>query len=157
MYKVYRNIDGLEVQLPEYVFDKIKIQIIKYYPHECGGIFVGSIDENNTAIIKNMMMPRKFKSSPVFFLRVADFINKWLLRIFRQSEGRILYLGEWHSHPNGQPIPSTTDFNSMEKISLNENVRIRTPILLIVGYNSIRFKERFYIFYKQNLIPYESC
>lgn len=155
MYKEYKNKDGLKIIFPEGIFDKVKEFIVQHYPNECGGVFVGKIKEN-TAIIEEMMVPKRFRSTPVFFSRIAGMINKWLVQIFKKSKGDTIYLGEWHSHPNGGPYPSSTDFNSMKKIALNTDVRIETPLLLIVGYDGIRFNERFYIYHNQKLTPYGS-
>lgn len=154
MYKVYTNKDGLKIILPEKIFENIKKFVVKHYPNECGGVFVGKINED-TAVIEKMMVPRRFRSNPVFFSRIADFINKWLVRVFKQSKGETIYLGEWHSHPNGEPYPSSTDFSSMKKIALNTDVRIETPLLLIVGYDRNLFSEQFYLFYNDTLTTYE--
>lgn len=155
MYREYINKDGLKIMLPEKIFDDVKKFIVKHYPNECGGVFVGKI-EGDTAVIEKMMVPKKFKNTPVYFSRIADFINQWLIKVFKQSNGETIYLGEWHSHPNGTPSPSSTDHSSMKKIALNSDVRIETPLLLIVGYNTRQFNERFYIYHNQNLTPYGS-
>ncbi|MFN4314356.1 MAG: Mov34/MPN/PAD-1 family protein [Chitinophagaceae bacterium] len=154
MFREYKNKDGLCVLVPDKIFDDVKRYIVNHYPNECGGVFVGKI-EGDTATIEKMMVPQRFRSTPLFFTRIADFINKWLVRVFKQSNGETIYLGEWHSHPNGRPYASTTDFNSMRKIAANTDVRIETPLLLIVGYNGSLFEERFYIYHNQKLIPYE--
>jgi len=44
---------------------------------------------------------------------------------------RYNYLGEWHSHPNHAPFPSTTDILSMHDL-LDEERSISFAILLIV-------------------------
>lgn len=155
MYKEYTNRDGLKIILPERIFDEIKKCVVKHYPNECGGVFVGKIKEK-TALIEKMMVPKRFRSNPVFFSRIADFINKWLERVFNQSNGETIYLGEWHSHPNGAPYPSETDYNSMKRIAQNTDVRIETPLLLIVGYDNKHFNVRFYIYHNQKLTPYVS-
>lgn len=154
MYNEYTNIDGLEIILPGGIFDKVKEFVVQHYPNECGGVFVGKVKEN-IAIIEEMMVPKRFRSTPVFFSRIAGMINKWLVQIFKKSRGETIYLGEWHSHPNGSPYPSSTDFNTMKKIALNTDVRIETPLLLLVGYDGSRFNERFYIFSNNKLISYE--
>lgn len=154
MYRSYVNKDGLRVLLPTEVFDQIKVKIAKHYPLECGGIFVGCITEDGAACIEQMMMPKKFNSNRIWFLRVADFLNKCLLQIFKNNNGEVIYLGEWHSHPNAPPIPSKIDFQSMLRISVNSNIRIETPILLIVGYNGREYNECFYLLYRNKLIPY---
>ena len=46
---------------------------------------------------------------------------------------RLIYVGEWHSHPDGLPIPSGTDFNAMKEIAESDEVVIQNPVLLILG------------------------
>lgn len=155
MFKRYLNKDGLKIELPVKVLDNVKRITVKHYPNECGGVFVGKII-SNVAIIEKMMVPKRFKSTPIVFIRIADFINSWLVRIFKESHGETIYLGEWHSHPNAAPYPSITDLKSMRKIAKNEDVRIETPLLMIVGFEGNHFNERFYIYHNQNLISYDS-
>lgn len=154
MYKVYKNSTGLRVKLPESIYEEVQKCIEKFYPNECGGIFVGTIDNGNTAVISEMMLPKKFRSTPIYFVRVADLLNKWLEKIFQRDGGNTIYLGEWHSHPNGSPYPSNTDLKAMEDIANNNDVRISTPLLLIVAYNGEVYKEKIYIYQENNLKPY---
>jgi [CysO sulfur-carrier protein]-S-L-cysteine hydrolase len=45
--------------------------------------------------------------------------------------GRFNYLGEWHSHPNHLPVPSSTDIASMQALVRGER-DIPFAMLLIV-------------------------
>lgn len=156
MCRKYSNKDGLKIELPEAIFQEIKHQVDKFYPNECGGIFVGQITGGVTAKIEKMALPKKFSSTPVYFVRLNNFINGWLKRLFTKYNGNMIYLGEWHSHPNGQPYPSTTDLNAMKEIALNPDIRIQTPLLLIVGYNKKVYDEKFYIYKNNKLNPYSN-
>lgn len=155
MFRKYSNSDGLKIELPETIFRDIQKQVDKFYPNECGGIFVGTVTDDATATIKKMILPKKFRSTPVYFVRVTGFINKWLNGIFKKYNGEVIYLGEWHSHPNGSPTPSGTDLKAMQEISINPDIRIQTPLLLIVGYDKKKYEEIFYIYKTKQLIPYE--
>lgn len=156
MYRAYINQDGLKIILPESIWMEIKAVVAKFYPNECGGIFTGRIDvQNNTATIEQVIVPEKIRSSPVFFRRFAKSINNVLSQLFVKSKGESHYLGEWHSHPNGMPSPSHTDFSTMQKIAANTNIAIKTPVLLIIGYDTLSFNERFFILFNNRLISYE--
>ena len=141
--------------MPESIFDDVKKQVRKHYPKECGGIFIGKINNDNEAVIEAMMVPNTFFSTRVLFVRVSGFLNKWLEKIFHQSNGDLYYLGEWHSHPDAPPIPSWKDLNSMKKIAENPDKRIKTPLLLIIGFDVKSFNEKFYLFSNDKLVPYE--
>jgi integrative and conjugative element protein (TIGR02256 family) len=68
------------------------------------------------------------------FVRSVEHHHK-ALREFYEKTGsdfsRFNYLGEWHSHPNHLPIPSTTDVMSMESLVYGER-DIPFALLLIV-------------------------
>lgn len=156
MYRAYINQDGLRIILPESIWMEIKAIVAKFYPNECGGIFTGRIDiQNNTATVEQIIVPEKIKSTPVFFRRLAKGINDVLSQLFVKTKGESYYLGEWHSHPNARPYPSDTDFSTMQKIADNANIAIKTPVLLIVGYDGHSFSERFFILFNNRLISYE--
>lgn len=52
----------------------------------------------------------------------------------KESEGAVQFVGMWHSHPDGPPLPSDVDLNGMAKLMNNVQGGARSPLLLIVGY-----------------------
>ncbi len=154
MFRKYISKDDLIIELPETIFQEIQLHVDKLYPNECGGVFVGNIKDDVTARIDKMVLPKKTRSTPVYFVRLTSFINRWLLNIFKKYNGEVIYLGEWHSHPNGTPFPSGTDLKTMREIAINPDIRIQTPILLIVGYDKRTYNEIFYMYKNNKLIPY---
>ncbi|ASK19254.1 peptidase [Halomonas sp. N3-2A] len=52
---------------------------------------------------------------------------------FSRSSGRLQYLGEWHTHPEDVPSPSSTDLNSWKRYLIADE----PMVLLIVGKNEI--------------------
>lgn len=155
-YRAYQNADGLNILLPETIWQAIQAEVVRFYPNECGGILIGRIDAGtDTAVIEQMIMPAKNTATPVFFKRLAKGINQLLSDLFKKSDGVSRYLGEWHSHPNSIPEPSFIDLSTMRKIAANKNITIKTPLLLIVGYNRECFDEQFFITFNNKLIRYE--
>lgn len=56
-----------------------------------------------------------------------------VISTFSQSDGRKQYLGEWHTHPEDYPAPSSTD-----KSSWARNLKYNKPmIVIIVGRNNL--------------------
>jgi integrative and conjugative element protein (TIGR02256 family) len=55
-----------------------------------------------------------------------------------QDYGRFNYLGEWHSHPLFDALPSATDLKAMQSIVEDEAVGANFLILLVVKRNSRR-------------------
>jgi integrative and conjugative element protein (TIGR02256 family) len=59
-------------------------------------------------------------------------------RVFKESDGSHLYLGEWHSHPLGPARPSGTDITTLADIAAEEAVGLRQPIALIQQTKTVR-------------------
>ena len=54
----------------------------------------------------------------------------------RFSRGSVGFIGMWHTHPNGNPTPSLTDYNAMLSIVENPDLSCARSILIIIGPNS---------------------
>lgn len=82
--------------------------------NESGGILLGQVKDNVIYILK-ASIPNEFdKSSRFSFVRnksVAQLITNYE---FENSEGKTVYLGEWHTHPEKRPSPSNQDIKMIE-------------------------------------------
>lgn len=63
------------------------------------------------------------------FERKGDHHQQNVDELFKQSDGFLVYLGEWHTHPEDFPQPSYTDIKSW----LTELIATEPMVLLIVG------------------------
>lgn len=144
----------MEIRLPQEIFDSLLVKAAHYYPKECGGVFVGRVHEN-VATIEMYKMPRRILSTSILFRRVAKWLNTWLADIFTKQNGDLIYLGEWHTHPDSSPDPSTTDIAALLRIAQNEDIRTQNPLLLIIGLNPSVNVERFYTYYNNQIIVYD--
>jgi integrative and conjugative element protein (TIGR02256 family) len=52
-------------------------------------------------------------------------------RVHELSDGRYRYLGSWHTHPLGQPHPSSMDISTAQDIASQQDVGVPGPVLLI--------------------------
>ena len=52
------------------------------------------------------------------------------------SRGSVSFIGMWHTHPNGNPTPSPTDYDAMLSIVQNPDFSCARSILLVIGPNS---------------------
>jgi integrative and conjugative element protein (TIGR02256 family) len=155
MYRRYRNDTGSDVLLPETIFDQMKAECQRYYPRESGGVLIGHIQDGSTAVIDQMIMPRRFFSTRIFFSRPRFFINRQLKRIWEESKGQTFYLGDWHCHPNMSSRYSLTDYKAMVSIASNPDIKMKTPILIIVGYSPPEYSETVYVLMNGQLKVYD--
>jgi integrative and conjugative element protein (TIGR02256 family) len=81
-------------------------------PNETGGILVGSFDDQRAVLHILLALPAPVDSeqSPTFFIRGARSLKPLVEEIAALSAGVLVYIGEWHSHPdNSATRPSVDD------------------------------------------------
>lgn len=146
---------GLYIEIKDNIVQKIKDISCLYYPNEHGGLLVGNYSEDKKMVFVNdMILPTSYKASPVTFERGSNGLRSILIEFF-ERESPQLYVGEWHTHPNAQPIPSPTDVFALMSIARHPDVSIDNPIMLIVGLNKQSINMAFYAYFKQKVYRYE--
>lgn len=69
------------------------------------------------------------------FLRTIEEALAGITRFFdktRHEYTRFNYIGEWHSHPRFEPLPSLTDHESMRRIACDSTMGTNFVVLLIL-------------------------
>jgi len=122
--------------------------------NECGGILFGRHVAENTFKIEEITAdPRKGGAFAVF---VRDL--KWNLRrlsIFFNKHNnnftKFNYLGEWHSHPQFQLIPSSRDHQTMIDIITDPSVGANFVILMIVKIENSDLKAKCWAYFPNQI------
>ena len=146
---------GLSVQIEESLLNQLCQYGKSHYPNEYGGLLIGHYSEDRTtAIIRETILPREYKGTRYSFERETEDLRSILEDYFKKVPS-LVYLGEWHTHPDGILYPSSTDIKALQQISDHRQVNILNPILLILSINGIRYKEGFFIQFNGEIITYE--
>lgn len=100
---------------------------------ETGGILVGYYTAvHDCAVVTRIgAVPQDSVRLRLSFQRGTHGIQAWIDRLWREK--RHHYLGEWHFHSGGAPIPSSTDIEQMQKLSMDKKLSCPEPILFIIG------------------------
>lgn len=106
---------------------------------ELAGVLVGSVISNNHVRIDRVSPPCVENTQRFQCVRSAEKTNDYVLQEYESSEHTRVYLGEWHTHPESNPMPSTTDVKSARENLCNNNVAVNFLILIIVGSKTIYF------------------
>ena len=127
------------LRIDQRVFDKVIsfIQDKKNKP-ESGGILMGYYIDEFSIYISDLSIPsEKDKSSRFNFVR--SFINtqKIIDNFFKKSKGKKIYLGEWHTHPEKDPIPSSTDLDSFQNQLKTNKLNSNFIFMIIIGTEGI--------------------
>ncbi|QIH37005.1 hypothetical protein G6053_07975 [Sphingobacterium sp. DR205] len=125
------------------------------YPKEFGGVLVGYYsDDKRTANIIDSILPIDFKSTETTFERGVAGLKEALEDYYHQNPS-LVYIGEWHTHPNVAPVPSYTDYNAMRVIVTADSVSIDNPVMIIIGLTEKSAEFAFFIYKENKLYKYE--
>jgi integrative and conjugative element protein (TIGR02256 family) len=103
--------------------------------NEAGGILIGRLilESSNIVIDKVSIPQKKDRRNRFLFFRHFRGHQKVINRIWKQSKGTFNYLGEWHTHPQDIPIPSSVDVKSWEKLAKKVQSELDFLLFIIVG------------------------
>ncbi len=122
--------------IPPEIQTKMEGLAIQSGINETGGILVGYFDDEKNAIVTDASDPGpNAVCLPTKFLKDTVYTQQWLENQIKSSARPIEYIGEWHSHTNGDTTPSITDITSLTGIAESPNYLCQTPIMLILGSN----------------------
>lgn len=109
-------------------------EIARHYPMETGGLLVGYWPNEHEVIVTGIIGPGpKAKHSTNSFFPDNRWQRRELARVYARSGRRVTYLGDWHSHPNGNPSPSRQDAATAKTIASYPAARCPRPLIFIIG------------------------
>lgn len=124
---------------PEAVKKMFKYKQVRWTDTEAGGILIGRIlEEDNNIIIDDVSEPMPTdKRKRTRFNRKPDGHQEYMNEAFEREKGSCFYLGEWHTHPQRIPIPSTTDRKDWGRL-LKVGFESRELFFVIVGLDELK-------------------
>lgn len=131
----FRSVDErFTVVLPEAEATKIQDLCAEAFPNETGGLLTGIYSaDHTTAYIRDAHPPpADSRFGRMWFERGISGLQALSRRLWRRRQ-REYYLGEWHFHPSGKPVPSTTDEAAMTRIAGDQAYQCPEPVLIIVA------------------------
>ncbi|MEG9302886.1 MULTISPECIES: Mov34/MPN/PAD-1 family protein [Psychrobacter] len=150
--KHYKN---LKLVVEDSLLESIYQSSCVHYPKEYGGFLIGKYSNDfKTLYIEQSITAEIFKSSRVEFTRESNYLKSEFEKLFINKG--LYYVGEWHTHPDGEAWYSSTDLSAMISIAREKNVKIDNPILLILSITSDSLKDfNFFILNNERLELYE--
>ena len=107
----------------------------EHAPREVGTALVGNYSDNGHEATITGLAPLTpdSRGARFTFQRGARGLFKFFRSLFHASHGRTHYVGEWHSHPGGDPCPSGTDDENMLAIARDHRAKCPECVLLILA------------------------
>lgn len=106
---------------------------------EAGGVLLGRfvLDSDNIIIDKVTSPQSKDKRSRFAFKKMDRYHQQRITEEWTESGGKMNYIGEWHSHPENHPSPSSLDIREWKRKSKEDVYDHGFLIFIIVGIESI--------------------
>ena len=124
------NNKRLKAIVDDCLLEAIRQKASSCCPNETGGLLVGWIDDEGVAHVCKQIAPAKeVVTRASYYREVAGMDDIWK-ELYKQG---LVYLGEWHSHPNGSVLYSGTDYNAIKDVYEDDGVVLSKPLMLIVG------------------------
>jgi integrative and conjugative element protein (TIGR02256 family) len=103
---------------------------------EQGGILLGSVSKPKLLVEKASLPSHFDKSNRYGFERDARVAQLLVEYEHKNSGGAIIYLGEWHTHPENDPTLSRQDWKMIEKQWKDGKLLTWGLVMVIIGLKS---------------------
>ena len=125
-----------QVSLSKNVYEQMKKLMNQKAPSETGGVLLGTVFLYAKKVVITGLIPAPPDSTekPNMFVLGTDGLEKRIKIIEKKTNGKVTYLGTWHSHPHGGNA-SQTDNKTYKKLFFVRNYE--PTICLIVTPNKV--------------------
>lgn len=104
------------------------------YPLETGGILLGYFAENAEAVVSAAIGPGpKASHSRTRFLPDHTWQCEQIDKLYEQSAGEWVYVGDWHTHPDASPQMSWLDQRTLRAIAKHPQAQTPRPVMMIAA------------------------
>lgn len=120
-----------KVLLTESAFSHMKQSMQEKAPNETGGVLIGTVFLHSKTIIVTdiLLAPPDSVEEPGRFILGTEGLEKRIRDIEKSTNGKVTYLGTWHSHPHGGGA-SSIDLNTFKKLLFIRNYEPTVCIIL---------------------------
>lgn len=123
----------MKLLLPQPILQRLRLDLKDARHREIGGLLLGEHVEGETFRVVEATV-QKSGGSAVHFVRDPAQHQRQLDDFFARTGNdyaRFNYMGEWHSHPSFEPLPSREDMATMQSIVEDPNVGVNFLVLVI--------------------------
>lgn len=138
----------IKIILPKHIELQMKQELEVAGNREIGGILMGEHISKNAFRITKISVQRHSGTIITFIRDVKESLQS-LMEFFSRTNHQYKqynYLGEWHSHPSFDLLPSIQDQQSMFDIVNDKKVGANFAVILLVKLNGGYFKGNISLF-----------
>jgi integrative and conjugative element protein (TIGR02256 family) len=137
----FRRPDGGELRISLVAVDTMNAHMQrKRWAREAGGVLLGRLLlEDDKVVVEQVTVPGPYdRRSRFTFFRAERPAQAVVNDAWRQSGGELVYLGEWHTHPEDDPSPSGHDRSDWRRLVTTQQYEQPSLFFIIVGRLGIR-------------------
>jgi len=123
----------MKLLLPQPILQHLRLELRSARRREIGGLLLGEHVEGETFRVVEATVQQS-GGSAVHFVRDPAQHQKQLDDFFARTGNdyaKFNYMGEWHSHPSFEPLPSGEDIATMQSIVEDPKVGVNFLVLVI--------------------------
>jgi integrative and conjugative element protein (TIGR02256 family) len=123
----------MQLVLTAPVLKRLERELRRAGRKEIGGLLMGEHVGDGLFRVVELSVQRSGGTHACFIRRPEDHKTE-LERFFAQTGNdyaRFNYLGEWHSHPSFEPLPSDTDIRTMQSMIEDPDVGVNFLVLMV--------------------------
>lgn len=113
---------------------ELNAEACRAFPQETGGVLVGYVADGQQPVVVAVIGPgpaavhqrNRFQPDHQWQCEQLD-------DLYERSSGRLVYLGDWHTHPDGSPQMSWLDRRTIRAIARHSPAQCAQPLMLIGG------------------------
>lgn len=123
----------MNLLFPDNVLKRLRHELRKARAREIGGVLVGEHIADDTFRIVDLSV-QVTGGTAAHFVRDPVHHEVFLAKFFRKTGNeyeRFNYIGEWHSHPSFEPVPSGEDVSTMTSLVYDPAVGVNFAVLII--------------------------
>ena len=122
-----------DLWLQEQVYQQMLEESLRAYPLETGGMLVGYFLVAGAVVTYYIGPGSNASHERHTFTPDTEFQVGILDDLYKRTNGKATYLGEWHTHPDGRTRLSGLDVRTLRSISRDSGARAPYPAMLILA------------------------
>jgi integrative and conjugative element protein (TIGR02256 family) len=134
LYPVLEFNNKWKIKTDNKCLDKIFHHRSNKLPNETGGILIGSFDIQRKIIyvIDTILAPSDSKEWPTVYIRGCQGLKQKVDEIMNITNGMLIYVGEWHSHPDGYSCDLSDDDKKALALLSSQMIIDGYPSLMLI-------------------------
>jgi len=116
------------VLLPKSLVAAVHAERVRYHPLETGGFLIGLRRGRHIEVTGLTPQAQSDIATRTGFERIDGMHRDLIHAAWRNSSGVETLVGDWHSHPHGPGVPSSTDLSAWRALTDS----VRRPVLGLI-------------------------